>query len=230
MIRVVLVDDQQMVRAGFAMVIDSQQDLQVVGQAGDGAAAVALLQTTPADIVLMDIRMPGTDGIEATRQLMALPDPPRVVVLTTFDLDDYVVAAIGAGASGFLLKDAAPEEMLAAVRTVHAGDAVIAASSTRRLLQHVAPLLRSQSPAAGTGDRLLALTPREREVLVQMALGATNAELAARLFVSEATVKTHVGRVLAKTGSRDRVQAVVLAYSTGLVHPSDLLRDAHDRT
>jgi DNA-binding NarL/FixJ family response regulator len=226
-IRVVLVDDQQMVRAGFRMVIDSQPDLTVVGEAGDGAAAVALLQRTPADVVLMDVRMPGTDGIEATRQVTALPDAPRVVVLTTFDLDEYVVAAIGAGASGFLLKDAAPEDMLAAVRTVHAGDSVIAASSTRRLLQHVAPMLRGAAPSSSVADGQLAdLTPREREVLVQMALGASNTEIAAQLFVSEATVKTHVGRVLAKTGSRDRVQAVVLAYRTGLVQPADLLRDA----
>lgn len=227
-IRVVLVDDQQMVRAGFRMVIDSQPDLTVVGEAGDGAAAVDLLRTTAADVVLMDVRMPGTDGIEATRAVTALPEPPRVVVLTTFDLDEYVVAAIGAGASGFLLKDAAPEEMLAAIRTVHAGDSVIAASSTRRLLQHVAPMLRGAAPSsAGADDRVLAdLTPREREVLVQMALGASNTEIAGHFVVSEATVKTHVGRVLAKTGSRDRVQAVVLAYRTGLVQPADLLRNA----
>jgi DNA-binding NarL/FixJ family response regulator len=226
-IRVVLVDDQQMVRAGFRMVIDSQADLTVVGEAGDGASAVGLLRRTPADVVLMDVRMPGTDGIEATRQVTALPDAPRVVVLTTFDLDEYVVAAIGAGASGFLLKDAAPEEMLAAVRTVHAGDSVIAASSTRRLLQHVAPMLRGSAPPSGVAsDQLADLTPREREVLVQMAYGATNTEIAAQFVVSEATVKTHVGRVLAKTGSRDRVQAVVLAYRTGLVQPADLLRDA----
>ncbi|MFW3172273.1 response regulator [Geodermatophilus sp. CPCC 206100] len=225
-IRVVLVDDQQMVRAGFRMVIDSQPDLTVVGEAGTGADAVALVASTPADVVLMDVRMPGMDGIEATRRVTALPAPPRVVVLTTFDLDEYVVAAIGAGASGFLLKDAPPEEMLAAVRTVHAGDSVIAASSTRRLLQHVAPMLRGGLPATAAADGLADLTPREREVLVQMAYGATNTEIAAQFVVSEATVKTHVGRVLAKTGSRDRVQAVVLAYRTGLVQPSDLLRNA----
>jgi DNA-binding NarL/FixJ family response regulator len=226
-IRVVLVDDQQMVRAGFRMVIDSQPDLTVVGEAGTGDEAVRLLARTPADVVLMDVRMPGTDGIEATRQVTARDGAPRVVVLTTFDLDEYVVAAIGAGASGFLLKDAPPEEMLAAVRTVHAGDSVIAASSTRRLLQHVAPMLRGATSGPATEPRELAdLTPREREVLVQMAYGATNAELAAHFVVSEATVKTHVGRVLAKTGSRDRVQAVVLAYRTGLVQPADLLRDA----
>jgi DNA-binding NarL/FixJ family response regulator len=226
-IRVVLVDDQQMVRAGFRMVIDSQPDLSVVGEAGDGAGAVELVRRTPADVVLMDIRMPGTDGIEATRQVTALPGAPRVVVLTTFDLDEYVVSAIAAGASGFLLKDAPPEEMLAAVRTVHAGDSVIAASSTRRLLQHVAPMLRGAAPVGGPGTAALSeLTPREREVLELMAYGATNTEIAERFVVSEATVKTHVGRVLAKTGSRDRVQAVVLAYRTGLVQPADLLRDA----
>lgn len=225
-IRVVLADDQQMVRAGFRMVIDSQPDLAVVGEAGDGAGAVALLRRTAADVVLMDVRMPGTDGIEATRQVTALPDPARVVVLTTFDLDEYVVAAIGAGASGFLLKDAPPEEMLAAIRTVHAGDSVIAASSTRRLLQHVAPMLRGAATTPVDGRELADLTPREREVLELMALGASNTEIAQRFVVSEATVKTHVGRVLAKTGSRDRVQAVVLAYRTGLVQPGDLLRDA----
>jgi DNA-binding NarL/FixJ family response regulator len=229
-IRVVLVDDQQLVRAGFRMVIDSQPDLTVVGEAGDGAAAVELLRRTTADVVLMDVRMPGMDGISATEQVTALPEPPRVVVLTTFDLDEYVVAAIGAGASGFLLKDAPPEEMLAAVRTVHSGDSVIAASSTRRLLQHVAPLLRGSNGAADSApadpSAVAELTPREKEVLVQMAYGASNTEIAAQLFVSEATVKTHVGRVLSKTGSRDRVQAVVLAYRTGLVAPADLLRNA----
>ncbi|MGY1710930.1 response regulator [Geodermatophilus sp. SYSU D00758] len=226
-IRVVLVDDQQMVRAGFRMVIDSQPDLTVVGEAGTGAAAVQLLAGTHADVVLMDVRMPELDGIEATRQVTARPGAPRVVVLTTFDLDEYVLAAIGAGASGFLLKDAPPEEMLAAVRTVHAGDSVIAASATRRLLQHVAPMLRGGAAPAAADDAALAdLTPREREVLVLMAHGATNTEIAGRLFVGGATVKTHVGRVLAKTGSRDRVQAVVLAYRTGLVSPAELLRDA----
>ncbi|WP_432548619.1 response regulator [Kineococcus sp. SYSU DK004] len=230
-VRVVLVDDQQLVRAGFRMVIDSQPDLEVVGEASDGLAAVALVERTDCDVVLMDVRMPGVDGIEATRRLTAAALPqgrtaPRVVVLTTFDLDEYVVAAIAAGASGFLLKDAPPEEMLAAVRTVHAGDAVIAASSTRRLLQHVGPLLRAE-PSAAPETRLPDdLTPRELEVLECMAHGLTNGEIAARFVVSEATVKTHVGRVLAKTGSRDRVQAVVLAYTAGLVQPGDVLRDA----
>ncbi|MDQ3733149.1 MAG: response regulator transcription factor [Actinomycetota bacterium] len=221
------------------MLIDSQPDLTVVAEAGDGADAVDILTRTPVDVVLMDIRMPRLDGIEATRALTSLPDAPRIIVLTTFDIDEYVLAAIGAGASGFLLKDALPEEMLSAIRTVHAGDAVIAARSTRRLLQHIGPLLRgsrhegdgpdlSAVGTAAAADRAAVadLTPREREVLVQMAYGASNKEIAAQFVVSEATVKTHVGRVLFKTGSRDRVQAVVLAFRTGLVQPGELLRDA----
>lgn len=240
-IRVALVDDQQLVRVGFRMLIDSQDDLSVVAEAGDGADALDMLGRTSIDVVLMDIRMPRLDGIEATRALTSLPNGPRVIVLTTFDIDEYVLAAIAAGASGFLLKDAMPEEMLSAIRTVHAGDAVIAASSTRRLLQHIGPLLReggstrqsAEGPAvpavAAAADRtvLAELTPREREVLMQMAYGASNKEIAARFVVSEATVKTHVGRVLFKTGSRDRVQAVLLAFRTGLVQPADLLRDAN---
>jgi DNA-binding NarL/FixJ family response regulator len=237
MIRVALVDDQQLVRAGFRMVIDSQDDLRVVAQASDGVEAVQVLAGTEVDVVLMDVRMPRMDGIEATRQITALPSSPRVIVLTTFDLDEYVVSAIGAGASGFLLKDAPPEEMLAAVRTVHAGDAVIGASSTRRLLRHIGPMLAAApGPAAdgrtgastGAGPsaigrpspQLLAeLTPREHEVFVLMARGLSNAEIAAHFVVSEATVKTHVGRVLTKTGARDRVQVVVLGYQLGIVEP-----------
>jgi DNA-binding NarL/FixJ family response regulator len=227
-VRVLVADDHSAIRAGLTIILDHDEGIEVVGEAADGAAAVRQARALRPDVTLMDVRMPGTDGIAATGLVTALPDPPRVVVLTTFDLDEYVVAAIGAGASGFLLKDAPPEEMLAAVRTVHAGDSVIAASSTRRLLQHVAPMLRGAGrPGAQADLRPLAeLTPREQEVLVLMAYGASNTEIAGRLFVSEATVKTHVGRVLAKTGSRDRVQAVVLAYRTGLVAPADLLRDA----
>ena len=175
----------------------------------------------------MDVRMPNLDGIEATRLVVQLPQPPKVIVLTTFDLDEYVLSAIAAGASGFLLKDAPPDDMLDAVRTVHAGDAVIAASSTRRLLRHVGPLLRdpAESAAAPVTDaaQLGELTAREHEVFVLMAHGLSNAELAEHFVVSEATVKTHVGRVLAKTGSRDRVQAVVLAYRLGVVRPDDVL-------
>jgi len=245
-IRVALVDDQQLVRVGFRMLIDSQPDLTVVAEAGDGVEAVDLLAHVRVDVVLMDIRMPRLDGIDATRALTALAEGPRVIVLTTFDIDEYVLAAIGAGASGFLLKDALPEEMLEAIRTVHAGEAVISASSTRRLLQHVGPMLRDRtsagvdgtgkpspqaSPASMTSESnrvdqvaLQELTPRETEVLIQMAYGASNTEIASLFVVSEATVKTHVGRVLAKTGSRDRVQAIVLAYRAGLVEPADLLR------
>ena len=222
-IRVVLVDDQQLVRAGFRMVIDSQPDLRVVGEAGDGVEAVRVLARTPADVVLMDVRMPRSDGITATGQILAQairlhPERQvRVIVLTTFDLDEYALQAIKAGASGFLLKDAQPEDLLAAVRTVHAGDAVLAPSTTRRLLEHFAPLLPAQAqPEPAT---LASLTDREREVLVAMARGRSNAEIAADFVVSEATVKTHVGRVLAKLGVRDRVQAVVFAYETGLVRP-----------
>jgi DNA-binding NarL/FixJ family response regulator len=222
-----LVDDQHLVRAGFRMVIDSQPDLDVVAEAADGAAALAVFAATAADVVLMDVRMPVLDGIEATRQLVALPAAPRVIVLTTFDQDDYVLAAIGAGASGFLLKDAPPEEMLAAVRTVHAGDAVIGASSTRRLLRQLGPMLNApsvpapSSPAASPtpADPPFDLTPREFEVFVLIGAGLSNTEIARRLVVSEATVKTHVGKVLTKTGARDRVHVVVLAYQLGVVRP-----------
>ncbi len=223
MINVALVDDQQLVRAGFRMVIDSQDDLAVVLEAGDGAQAVRALArpTPPVDVVLMDVRMPTMDGLTATAQITAREGAPKVVVLTTFDLDEYVLEAIRAGASGFLLKDAPPEEMLAAIRTVHHGDAVIAPSSTRRLLEHLVTVL--PAPEAGDGDptrRAIAeLTDREREVLVLMARGRSNTEIGSDLYVAEATVKTHVGRILAKLGVRDRVQAVVAAYEAGLVRP-----------
>jgi len=230
-IRVALVDDQQLVRAGFRMVVDSQPDLQVVAEANDGEEAVRLLSRRVApgeqvDVVLMDVRMPRLDGLAATARLTAAAAAglavPRVIVLTTFDLDEYVLAAIRAGASGFLLKDAQPEEMLAAIRTVHAGDAVIAPSSTRRLLEHLMATLPSAQPS---GERSAAqagvdrLTDREREVLVLIAHGRSNTEIGQDLFVAEATVKTHVGRILAKLGARDRVQAVVVAYETSLVRP-----------
>jgi DNA-binding NarL/FixJ family response regulator len=219
-IRVALVDDQQLVRAGFRMVIDSQPDLEVVLEAGDGEEAVRRLSMVAADVVLMDVRMPRMDGLEATAQITSHAGPgghePRVVVLTTFDLDEYVLRAIRAGASGFLLKDAPPEELLTAIRTVSAGDAVIAPSSTRRLLEHLVDVLPAETQAhPGLAD----LTDREREVLVLMARGRSNQEVASDLVVAEATVKTHVGRVLAKLGARDRVQAVVGAYESGLVRP-----------
>ncbi|NQD89544.1 response regulator transcription factor [Paenarthrobacter sp. CM16] len=228
-IRVALVDDQQLVRSGFGMLINSQPDLEVVAEAGNGIEAVQALAATTADVVLMDVRMPGMDGIEATRRILeqAAAQPSgsqraevKIVVLTTFDLDEYALAAIQAGASGFLLKDAPPEELLEAIRTVYRGDAVIAPSTTRRLLDHVAPLLRTQTPEqSGHAAAVERLTTREREVFELIAQGQSNPEIAAGLFLSEATVKTHVGHILAKLGARDRVQVVVIAYETGVVAP-----------
>ena len=218
MIRVVLVDDQELVRTGFAMVVDSQRDLTVVGQAANGSQALDVVATTTPDVVLMDVRMPVLDGVEATRRLLARHSSVRVIVLTTFDLDDHAYAALKAGASGFLLKDASAEDVLAAIRAVHSGDAVLAPSTTRRLIERVAPSL----PGPSTGpDPLERLTDREREVLGRIARGDSNAEIAARLFLSEATVKTHVGRILTKLALRDRVHAVVLAYEIGLVRPGE---------
>lgn len=213
-IRVVLVDDQALVRAGFTMLVDSQPDMAVVGEAGDGGEAVALLGKTDADVVLMDVRMPRVDGVEATRSITQRGGTPRVIVLTTFDLDEYAFAAIKAGASAFLLKDAPPADLLSAIRSVHSGDAVVAPSTTRRLLEHFAAAQPSAPPPALDG-----LTDREVEVLRLVARGRSNTEIASELVVAEATVKTHVGRILAKTGTRDRVQLVVLAYESGLVSP-----------
>lgn len=219
MIRVFLVDDQALVRAGFRMLVDSQDDLTVVGEAGDGSEALRKLSVTGADVVLMDVRMPRLDGVATTRRLVERGELPRVIVLTTFDLDEYAFAALKAGAAAFLLKDAPPEDLLSAIRSVHAGDAVVAPSTTRRLLDRFAAVLpTSEDGSAGPADeRLAALTAREHEVLVHVGRGRSNAEIAADLFLAEATVKTHVGRILAKTGSRDRVQLVVLAHETGLV-------------
>ncbi|MER5324174.1 response regulator transcription factor [Streptosporangium roseum] len=213
-IRVFVVDDQDLVRTGTIMVIQAQGDMTVVGEARDGLEALAGLGKVVADVVLMDVRMPLLDGVEATRRLLAGAGGgggPKVIVLTTFDLDEYAFAALRAGASGFLLKDAPAEEIVAAVRTVHEGDAVIAPSTTRRLLDHVAPTL--PLPA----DPPIPLTDREREVLQHIAQGETNAEIAGRLFLSEGTVKTHVGRILAKLQLRDRVQAVIWAYEHGQI-------------
>lgn len=221
-IRVALVDDQQLVRSGFSMLINSQPDLNVVCQAGNGAEAVTVLASTQADVVLMDVRMPGMDGIEATRRILeqANGSGPRIIVLTTFDLDEYALTAIQAGASGFLLKDAPPEELLEAIRTVHRGDAVIAPSTTRRLLDHVAPLLRRPSTTNQAATTAVStLTAREHEVFTLIAQGRSNTEIASDLFLSEATVKTHVGHILAKLQARDRVQAVVMAYEAGVVRP-----------
>ncbi|WP_278315395.1 response regulator [Lolliginicoccus levis] len=228
-IKVALVDDQQLVRAGFRMVIDSQPDMQVVIEAADGQQGVREIARTGCDIVLMDVQMPTMNGIDATRAITSgSAGAPRVVVLTTFDNDEYVLGAISAGASGFLLKDADPEQLLDAIRTVHRGDAVIAPRATRSLLRQLGPLIATGATREENTARALPseLTPREAEVLAAMARGLTNGEIAEQFFVSEATVKTHVGRILAKTQSRDRVQAVILAYQTGLVHPDDVLRDA----
>ncbi|MDO5701172.1 MAG: response regulator transcription factor [Bowdeniella nasicola] len=216
-IRVAIVDDQQLVRAGFSLVINSQPDMEVIVEAGDGLQALRALATYPCDVVLMDVRMPNLDGLQATAQLTESGSGAKVIILTTFDLDEYVLQAIRAGASGFLLKDAPPEDMLEAIRTVHSGDAVIAPSSTRRLIEHLAHVLPTEQRPDTSA--LAGLTEREREVLIEMAHGYSNTEIAERLFVAEATVKTHVGRVLAKLGARDRVQAVILAYETGLVAP-----------
>ena len=214
-IRVFLADDQELVRSGFRMLIEAEEDLRVVGEAADGAGTVAGVRQTACDVVLMDIRMPVMDGVEATRQIVAEGLPTRVLVLTTFDLDEYVFSALKAGASGFMLKDARPQDLLNAIRTVAAGEAVMAPSATRRLLDHVVPNLPTNPE--GADPRLDLLTEREREVLVEIAAGATNAEIAGRLYMAEGTVKTHITRLLAKLQARDRVSLVLFAYETGLV-------------
>jgi len=217
-IRVVLADDQTMVRTGFRMIVDNEDDLTVVGEASNGADAVQLAAALAPDIVLMDIQMPVMDGIQATRRIAMLPDgasPIRVIVLTTFERDDYVFEAIRAGASGFLLKNAPPEDLIAAVRIVANGDALLAPSVTRRVIEEFA-----RRPAQMTrGNADVCLTERELDVLHQLAKGKSNAEIAAGLFVGEATVKTHVSNLLTKLGLRDRIQAVVFAYESGLVRP-----------
>jgi DNA-binding NarL/FixJ family response regulator len=202
-------------RGGFRMILDAQDDIEVVGEAIDGRDAVEQYRRTSPDVVVMDVRMPSMDGIEATRRLTATDPPARVLVLTTFDLDEYVYEALRAGASGFLLKDRPPEELVAAVRVVAAGEALIAPSVTRRLIEEFARRPEGPPPPAGLAE----LTDREREVLVLMARGRSNAEIASDLFVAETTVKTHVGHVLSKLRLRDRAQAVVVAYESGLVRP-----------
>ena len=214
MIRVLLADDQALVRGGFRLILDAEPDLDVVAEAADGVAAVELALETRPDLVLMDIRMPVLDGIEATRRLLPQLRSTRVVMLTTFDLDDYIVAAFRAGVSGFLLKTAPPAQLVAAVRTVHAGDALLAPASTRRLIEQFA---RPPGPAPALDK----LTAREYDVLRLLARGLTNAEIAEQLVVEPSTVKSHVASVLAKLNLRDRVQAVVLAYESGLVRPTD---------
>ena len=219
-ISVLLADDQSLLRRGFRMILEAEGDLSVAAEAGPGEEAVEAARRHTPDVVLMDIRMPGTDGIEATRQIVAAGSRARVLVLTTFDLDEYAFGALRAGASGFLLKDVRPAELVAAIRTVAAGDAVVAPRVTRRLLEEYArslPLTAAQR--AQRHPQLDSLTEREREVLIAVARGLSNAEIAASLYVSEATVKSHVGRILAKLGLRDRVQVVVLTYEAGLIQP-----------
>jgi DNA-binding NarL/FixJ family response regulator len=221
MISVLVVDDQPLVRAGFRMILSSQADIEVLGEAQDGAEALETVKRlndagTPPAIVVMDIRMPLMDGVTATRELAAMKDGPRVIVLTTFDTDADAFAALQAGASGFLLKNAPPEELLAAIRVVASGDAVVAPRITRRLLDRFAGQF-TVSPREGSA--LAQLTDREREVVLLVANGLSNSEIAQRLVVAEATVKTHVGRILTKLGLRDRVQIVVLAYESGLIRP-----------
>jgi DNA-binding NarL/FixJ family response regulator len=214
-VRVVIADDQELVRTGFRMILKAEPDIEVVGEAGDGAEAIELAQALRADVVLMDIRMPGVDGLEATRRLIAKAPHTRVLILTTFDLNEYVYEALRAGASGFLLKDAPAAQLVTAIRVVADGEALLAPSITRRL---IAEFARRPSPSAKP-DEMKELTARELEVLRLLARGLSNAEIAKKLFVSDATVKTHVARVLRKLALRDHVQAVVLAYESGLVQP-----------
>ena len=215
-IRVLVVDDQELVRLGFCVILDAADGITVVGEAANGEAAVSQVAAHEPDVVLMDIRMPGMDGLEATRLITRGPAGPKVVMLTTFDLDDYVYEALRAGASGFLLKDSPRHDLIAAVRAAAAGDALLAPSVTRRLIEAFA---RRPPETAPSPSRLASLTAREQDVLLLLARGHSNAEIASALFVSEATVKTHVGNLLAKLGLRDRVQAVILAYETGIVVP-----------
>lgn len=217
----VVADDQELVRSGFAMILDAQPDIEVVGEVGDGAGAVALTRALRPDVVLLDVRMPVMDGIEAARQVSAAGGT-RILMLTTFDVDEYVYDALYAGASGFLLKDVRRDDLVHAVRVVAAGDSLLAPSVTRRLIADVTSRrpARVGGPSAAPSARLTALTPRERETLLLMARGASNAEIAARLFVTEHTVKTHVSNILMKLGLRDRVHAVIFAYESGLVTPS----------
>jgi DNA-binding NarL/FixJ family response regulator len=215
-VRVLLVDDQSMLRLGFRMALETQPDIEVVGEAGDGTQAIAMTRATRPDVVLMDVRMPVMDGIEATRRIIAGGTTARILVLTTFNLDEYVFAALRAGASGFLLKNAPPADLFSGIRAVAAGDAVVAPAVTRRLLEEFAPHLPGPTASASLADEL---TSREREVLLEVARGRSNAEIGQALSLAEGTVKTHVGRILTKLGLRDRVQVVVFAYETGLVRP-----------
>jgi DNA-binding NarL/FixJ family response regulator len=217
-IRVLLVDDQALVRLGFRMVLDAESDLTVVGEAGDGGEAVRLAVESRPDVILMDVRMPTLDGIEATRRIVEANPQARIIILTTFDLDEYAFGGLRAGASGFLLKDARPAELTAAIRAVAAGDAAVSGRVTRSMLEMFADRLPAdESTGTGAVDPTAALTPREREILLAIAEGLSNGEIGAKFFLTESTVKTHVGRVLAKLHLRDRVQAVIFAYDHGLI-------------
>ena len=215
-IRVLIVDDQALVRAGFRMILEAQPDLEVVGEAGDGSAAIDAVRTLRPDVVLMDVRMPGVDGIEATRRLTEAGVPGKIVILTTYDLDEYVFDALAAGASGFLLKHVPPEELVRGVRVAASGEALLAPSITRRLIEEFA---KQRAPVRASGTDLKTLTDREREVLTLLGRGLSNPEIARELKVGEATVKTHVAHVLDKLELRDRVQAVIFAYEIGLIKP-----------
>jgi DNA-binding NarL/FixJ family response regulator len=219
MIRVLLVDDQSLLRMGFRMILEAEPDIEVVGEAADGRSGISMASALHPDVVLMDVRMPGMDGIQATASITAAGPASKVLILTTFDLDQYVFAGLKAGASGFLLKDAPPAELITAIRTVAGGDAVLAPTATRRLIDQFVPLLPDPGRQRDRDALLSKLTDREQTVFAQLAAGRSNREIATDLHLSEGTVKIHVGRILAKLGLRDRVQAVVLAYESGLITP-----------
>jgi DNA-binding NarL/FixJ family response regulator len=218
-IRVLLVDDQALLRMGFRLILETEPDIEVVGEAADGTAGVAMASALHPDVVLMDVRMPGMDGIAATASITAAGPDSKVIILTTFDLDEYVFAGLKAGASGFLLKDAPPADLITAIRSVASGDAVLAPAATRRLIRQFTALLPDPGQQQNRDAIIDKLTDREQTVFAQLAAGRSNREIAADLYLSEGTVKVHVGRILAKLGLRDRVQAVVLAYESGLITP-----------
>ena len=220
-VRILLADDQPLLRRGFRMILSAEPDFDVIGEAADGDEAIAMTRALEPDVVLMDVRMPHRDGVEATRQIVASGATAKVIILTTFDIDEYAFSGLQAGASGFLLKDVLPDDLITAIRTVARGDAVIAPSTTRRLLDHFSPRFAVAADPARPNEQLNLLTDREREVFTQIAGGLTNAEVAAKLFLSEATVKTHVAHLLAKLKLRDRVQAVIYAYENGIARPSE---------
>jgi DNA-binding NarL/FixJ family response regulator len=221
MIRVLLVDDQSLLRMGFRLILDAENDIKVVGEAADGVSGVIMASALHPDVVLMDIRMPGTDGIQATRSIIAADPASKVLILTTFDVDQYVFAGLKAGASGFILKDTPPAELLTAIRTVAVGDSVLAPTATRRLIDQFAPLLPDPARQQDRDALLSKLSDRERTVLFELAAGRSNREIAANLHLSEGTVKLHIGRILTKLDLRDRVQAVVMAYESGLITPGN---------